>query len=311
MMNPKTRPNRHARGRLPHAESRRDEMEGMSYIFTRDLQLGIMPSGYGNEAPDYKVELRRGSHELEELLISFLDVGRSSADDLSEAVAEFVDTCTTYMSYWGEVVFEILYDDNEGKPEELDPLPPNTVKKIFGKYIQTIPKEDITSDGKRFLMLPSKHIWRLTLPGELGSVRQHRRMIRRLNELSDSTPRFTLEGLDFGGSVGYEFDYHHLNRDIAIERCTYRFGTIPSFGQLKHTMEYYYIANQLQSALAKALLREHIVKELNTLLIRLGMDNELIVRGIPTTEDIRAVAEELRQGKVSFADAISRAKPLL
>jgi hypothetical protein len=311
MMNPKTWPKRHARGYLPHAESRRSDMQSMSFMFTRDLKQGIMPSRYGKETPDYKVKLKNDDPTLEKQLITLLDISRSPVDDLSEAVAEFIDTCTVYMSYWGEIVFEILRNETSGEPEKLDPLPLNTVKTVLGQHIQLIPKQDAADDGKRFLRLPSGHIWRIALPRELGSVRKHRKMIRRLNELSNTTPQFTFEGLDFGARDGFEFDYHHMNRDIAIEQCTRRFGTIPSLGQLKYTMEYYFITNRLQTAHAKALLREHIIKELNSLLARLNIDNSVVVSGIPTVEDIRALKEELRQGKVSFAEAISRAKPLL
>ncbi len=286
-------------------------MQSMSFMFTRDLQQGIMPSSYGEKAPDYRVELKNKDQAFEKELASLLDISRSPVDDLSEAVAEFIDTCTMYMSYWGEVVFEILRDEASNKPEKLDSLPPNSVKTILGQHIQLIPKEDAADDGKRLIRLPSKHIWRITLPSELGSARKHRKMIRRLNELSNTTPKFTFEGIDFGAKDGFEFDYHHMSRDIAVEQCTRRFGTIPSFGQLKYTMEYYFIANRLQSALAKALLREHIIKELNVILARLDIDNILIVNGIPTAKDIRAIAQELRQGKVSFADALDRAKPLL
>jgi hypothetical protein len=311
MMNPKTWPNRYARGYLPHAESRRNEMKSMSFMFTRDLELGIMPSKYGNEVQNYKAVLTNDDPILEKQLITLLDISRSPVDDLSEAVAEFIETCTVYISYWGEIVFEILRNEESGEPEKLDPLPLNTVKTVLGQHIQIIPKQDVADDNKRYLRLPSMHIWRITLPRELGSVREHRKMIRHLNELSDTTPQFTFEGLDFGAKDGFEFDYHRMSRDIAIEQCTRRFGTIPSLGQLKYTMEYYYIVNRLQSALAKALLREHIIKELGILMGRLDIDNSLVVSGIPTVKDIRAVIEELQKGKVSFADAISRAKPLL
>ena len=311
MMNPKTWPKRHARGHLPHAKSRKNDMQSMSFMFTRDLKQGIMPSRYGRETPDYKVELKNKDKALDKRLTTLLDVSRSPVNNLSEGVSEFIETCTMYMSYWGEVVFEILRDEKSGEAEKFDSLPPKTVKKILWQYIQFIPKQDIADDGKRFIRVPSEHIWRITMPSELGGVRKHRKMIRRLNELSNTTPQFTFEGLDFGSKDGFEFDYHHMSRDIAIEQCTHRFGTIPSFGQLKHTMEYYFIANRLQSALAKALLREHIVKELNALMARLDIDNELVVSGIPTAKDIRVIAEELQQGKVSFADALDRAKPLL
>lgn len=309
-MNPKTWPKRHARGHLPHAKSRRNDMQGMSFMFTRDIQLGMMPSRYSKDTPDYKVELKNKDKALEKQLTELLNISRSPVNDLSEAVAEFIDTCTMYMSYWGDVVFEILRNEKSGEPEKLDSLPPKTVKKILWQYIQFVPKQDIADDGKRFIRLPSEHIWRITMPRELGGVRKHRRMIRRLNELSNTTPQFTFEGLDFGAKDGFDFDYHHMSRDIAIEQCTRRFGTIPSFGQLKHTMEYYFIANRLQSALAKALLREHIVKELNAFMARLDIDNELVISGIPTVKDINVVVEELKQGKISFADALNRAKPL-
>ncbi len=310
-MNRKTWPKRRARGYLPHAKSRRNDMESMSFMFTRDIQQGMMPSRYSKNSPDYKVGLKNKDLVFEKQLIAILDISRSPVNNLSEAVAEFINTCTMYMSYWGEVVFEVLQDEKSGKLEKLDSLPPKTIKKVLWQYIQFIPKQDIADDSKRFILLPSEHVWRITMPAELGGMRKHRKMIRRLNELSTATPQFTLEGLDFGAKDGFEFNHHHISRDVAIEQCTRSFGTIPSLGQLKYTMEYYFIANSLQSALAKAVLREHIISQVNVLLARHKIDNCLVVSGIPTTKDIRAVTDELREGSISFAEAIDRAKPLL
>lgn len=56
------------------------------------------------------------------------------------------------------------------------------------------------------------------------------------------------------------------------------------------------------------MLREHIVEEMNRLFVRLGIECELKVTGLPTPYDIMQTNSELLEGKISFGTASDRVR---
>ena len=54
---------------------------------------------------------------------------------------------------------------------------------------------------------------------------------------------------------------------------------------------------------AQAVLREHIVAELNGLLRELGLQAELVVQGLPTAVSVLSVRERMVRGEISFLEA--------
>jgi hypothetical protein len=50
--------------------------------------------------------------------------------------------------------------------------------------------------------------------------------------------------------------------------------------------------------------RCHVISELNALLARLGLDNQVVVSGIPTAREIGETLERLYRGDVTFSEAL-------
>jgi hypothetical protein len=47
-----------------------------------------------------------------------------------------------------------------------------------------------------------------------------------------------------------------------------------------------------------------VISELNALLARLGLDNQVVVSGIPTAREIGETLERLYRGDVTFSEAL-------
>ena len=103
---------------------------------------------------------------------------------------------------------------------------------------------------------------------------------------------------------------HHDKKELAVEQLMTKWGSIPSLKQLSHTTEYYYIIRNLQFSYSKALLREHILSEINSLIKRLGIDNEIVITGIATSTDIAEAIRKLDEGKIGFSEALRIARDL-
>jgi hypothetical protein len=151
-------------------------------------------------------------------------------------------------------------------------------------------------------------MWHLTLPKRLGSPRKHRKLIRKLNKLAEPMPKFALQDGDLGNKAKYDFMLHHKRKELAIEYVTKTWGSIPSLQQIKGTTEYYYIVHSLQFSYCQALIREHIIAELNDVLRRLGGKNPVKVEGLPIAKDIQDAINKMQKGEIGFKEAIDATK---
>lgn len=278
---------------------------GHAFLLARDIPLGILPIRGTRDRPDFSVDLQPPDTSREAELCHFLHIGQYEHHSLDEAFVEFVDTSANYIGNFGEVNFEILFDA-AGKPLRLDPLPPGRVLRLPGRSVQLIGKRDREQlEVGGFVSIPADKMWRLTLPRSLGSPRNHRRLLRRLERLSDPMPPFALNSLDLGRSAGFEFSSLRDACDRLQERATQRWGTIMSIQRpVGSSTEYFFIARRLEFHRAQAELREHIVDRLNELLKRLNVAHSIGVSGIPTAAEIAATLDRLHSGEVSFGQAL-------
>jgi len=278
---------------------------GHAFLLARDIPLGIMPIRGTRNTPSFNVELTPADEDREGWLRDFIHIGQHRQRSLDEAVVGFVDTAANYIAYFGEVFFEILVDA-QGVPLELDALPPGRVLRVGGRYVQLVEKADRKALGAhRFVAIPRHRMWRLALPRALGSARRHRRLLRRLERLSDPMPAFALQGLDLGRSSGFELSAYRDALDRLQERATKRWGTVPSIQRpVGPWTEYFFIARRLAFLQAQAALREHMIAELNRLLARLDVPHSVVVSGIPTVRAISSALSRLHQGEVAFAEAL-------
>jgi hypothetical protein len=281
-------------------------LEGHAYLLARDIPLGILPIRAARDNPNFQVELFPSDEGRETWLTKFLDVGRYERHTLAEGLVEFVETAADFIGHYGEIFLEILPDE-DGSPLEVSPLAPGRVVPTPRSYWQVIPKKDREQFGKPFVSIPRDRIWRLTLPRQLGSPGSHRRLLRRLAALSDpAMPDFVLRNpLDQGRSTGYDFGVERAAEDRLMERATRRWGTTMSIQRpVGDSNEYFFISRRLAFLEAQALLREHLIAEINRLMRRLKIDASIKVTGIPTASEIAESLKRLHRGEISFAEAL-------
>lgn len=71
----------------------------------------------------------------------------------------------------------------------------------------------------------------------------------------------------------------------------------------RNTTEFYRFYRMLKFKWAQAVLREHILAELNELFSRLNMEVTLAIRGLISSQEIEAIRSRMLNGDVSFAEA--------
>lgn len=293
---------RHSVAYFPSREG--SHLEGHAFLLARDVPLGILPIRGSREHPSFQVKLDPPDESRENWLIGLLHIGRYERHSLDEAVVDFVETAANYIGYHGEVFLELL-TDHQGRPVRLDPLPPGPIIRTPRAYLQVVPKPDREHLRKRYVRVPKEAVWWLGLPEELGSARTYRRLLRRLETLSHPMPRFALESLDMGRSNAYDFSAHRKACDQLMERATKQWGSVPSLQRpVDGSTEYFFIARRLAFLHCQALLRENIISKLNRFLVRLGLENKVVISGIPTNTQIASTLQKLHVGDVTFAEAL-------
>lgn len=292
-----------SRAYFQNTDRPRPELSGKSFMLWRDLQNGMMR--VPGSRWDVRIRLDPEDEKLETWVVGLIDIGDHSRDSLSYAIPAFVEQIANHLGYDGEGFFEIISGESEnGLPlTTLAPLPSGIVKRRRGAFLQVLPAEDREAGQPDAIRIPAFRMWHVRLPAELGTPKEHRAMLIALSR-QEPIAGFAIQDGKLGAGEGYEFSTHRRASDIATERATKRWGTIPSLQQIAGTTEFYYVARQLQFLRSQALVREHIVAELNKLLSRLGAGAAIRVDGLPTAAVIGDYVSKLESGEVSFKAAL-------
>jgi hypothetical protein len=129
-----------------------------------------------------------------------------------------------------------------------------------------------------------------------------------LNSLSEPMPEFVLADGKMGSSVNYDYSAHRFSKEVAVENATANWGSIRSLSRIKGTTEYYYVLNCLKATRSQAILREHILSELNKLLKRMGVNNQIKIEGLVKPAEISNAIKKLDKGEVGFSEALESIK---
>lgn len=295
-----------SRAYFPNPERSSPELVLYAFMFVRDVHTGIMPYRTGGKHP-YTASLSKKNQALSEELAKFLSIDHHDGIFLGETLSETIETLSHYIVTFGEVYLEVVHEDDKNrngiKDKKLEFLPWGKVIKLFGRHMQVVPLRNWKRGEKILYTIPSSRIWHIKLPRKLGTPRKHRKMLKKLNALSEPMPKFAHKDGDLGQSAKYDFMAHHHVKDIAVEQTTSHWGSIRSLSQIKGTTEYYYIVNRLQATYSQALLREHIIDEINDLLGKLGIKNKLKVEGLKLAADIKDAIRKLEKGEIGFDKA--------
>lgn len=267
-----------------------------AFVFTRDAPLAVVPiGGRSDRRPDYGIT-SQGSDEEQQTIVAML--GGRPHDDLTESVGDFIEQVASYLAHYGEVVFEICRRGNELR---LDATPPGSMHFLPFVAFEWIPRDAVAEEGaQRLIRVRRDKLWRVRLPRELGGPRRHRRMLKRLTR-NETVMQAFRHGLP---PTAYDLNAATRAELASLIGAMRRWGIIVTFlGGSVQTTSYLTVGGEIAHKRAQAILREHILEELNSLLRRLGLSPLRIV-GLPDSRQIAQALAELRLGEIDFKRAI-------
>jgi len=291
------------------SKGERPDFDSASYsaMFIRNYDAGIIPFRMDGKDP-FTVRLSVANQGLEKQLVEFLSIGQYGQYFLNESLQSAIEALSLYLITYGEVYLEIVCKDDTDKIDigSNKPvfLPWGKVIKLLNRFFQIVPIANWGHQEKKFYILPASRIWHVQLPKQLGTPRAHRRMLKRLARLSVVTPGFVRKNGIYDESARYDFIAQRHYQDIAAESETAKWGGSQGASQIEGTTEYHLVVTRLKSAYSQALIREHLINEINTLIARLGADNALEVEGLVSSATINEAMNKLEKGDIGFSEAL-------
>jgi hypothetical protein len=276
-------------------------------MFIQDVSAGLMPYR-SSENDKYDAKISGPPQAVEQALIILASLERYDRRDEKEVVADAVREIALSLSWYGLAPYEIA--QNEDGAFQLSGF---TAKRLFRLpffILQWVPKADRNIWPRRFVVLPRRIVWLIEMPKELGGYRGYKRILKRLSRFRWTAPAFWSEDLQRGQIRERSFDFSEYRRalDIYHTRATRVWGWNGRDTSSRNRNEFGLFYRIITFQWAHAVLREHIVRELNSLFVRLGIEAEIQMSGLKTPEEILKIRDAMVAGSISYSKAYDEVK---
>lgn len=277
-------------------------------MFVQDVHIAVMPlGGRFSSSRDYSVEIQGGpepSPQAIAILQSLTRFDSYGSIDMKELLSDSVNHIAHSLASCGRFVFEIIRDKENDEAWRLYSFTDKRLPCVFGKYIQKVPKGDKEWLKQSYVRIPKEDIWAIAMPEVLGGYRGYRKMLKKLIRYTQIVPSFLMDEMSEQKWPAYfkTKDYQRM-KELFIAQTTANWGWHMRSSGLKNWTEFYGMYRFITFDWAKACMREHIINELNQLFQRLNIKAEIVVKGLPTAQEILKTRKQMCEGKISFAEA--------
>ena len=267
------------------------------FMFTEDVRAANFSVAV-QASPDHE------THAIA-ILKSLTDRPESILHRVDSLLGASVEKIARELVFHGRSVHEIVRHEENNGVCLLYSFTPQRLFRAFGRYIQCIPKADRSLWKKAYVVIPDKDIWDIAMPEKLGGCRGYRAMLKGLARFPHVSPSFFLDELTNNQRPAhYDTQRYVRESEFFQAKVTARWGwNRRDYGQQNRT-EFYFFYRTLQFMWAQAFMREHIVREVNRLFCRLGIEAEIVIKGLPTSNEIFAVRQRMCEGDISFNEAL-------
>lgn len=277
------------------------------HMFTEDISLAVMPiGGRTDKHKDFSISFNgSNSDECERAKRLIGTISRYDKHDEKAMVCDAVEEIARHLAWEGCAVHEIICE--EDSEIDLHGFTSKRLVKLPGYFLQLIPRQDWDLWKKKFVIIPAKAIWYVEMPVGLGGRAGYRRILSRLKKFEHIGPKFWRKQLESGDpKINFDFQEYVRNSAIYYSRITKTWGWNRRDWSQKRSTEFFTIYKTITFRWAQAVLREHIIAEINRLMVRLQIKCKVNVTGLPMSKEIQQIRRELEEGTVSFAAAFDK-----
>lgn len=282
------------------------DMNPNAHMFTEDVHLAVMPIGGRTERnKNFAVALEGSPDACERARALLGELAKFDRHDLAGVVCDAVGEIAKHLAWEGCAVYEIIPDDSG--ITHVHGFTSHRLVRLPGWFLQFIPRGDWEMWKKKWVVISASKIWHLEMPSVLGGQKGYKTALKKLRMFENLGPPFWKKELERGEqSKNFDFQRYVSNSEIYFRQVTKVWGWNRRDWTQDRTTEFYSFYKMVNFRWAQAILREHIISEINILFSRLEMDCKLKVSGLPTSDEIVKVREELLSGSISFSQAADR-----
>jgi len=295
----------------------RSRLHELTYpqMLIEDVYSQIMPLSAFSTRAKIRVALVPPSAAAEGIVASALSSReRSRRHELGPAVCDFMRKCVQTMMVFGEAVYEIVYlTENESgiaRGFELQYVPPMTVTRKGGLFIQHVPDEIAREHHvPTSIALPAQSV--LIFEPPASRRQQISRATDALARLSGNPiPDFAFEdGRRTATTLQFDSGNHAHAQELALAEATRAIGW-SARGLLQDCMsDVYRLRRELRFERFKIEMRTAILETLNIGLRRtdgkLAGLGQIEISGLPTARDVSSAEEQLEAGGTPFGQIIN------
>ena len=284
------------------------EINANVHMFFQDVHLAVMPIGGRTEKhQDFAVRIEGNDTDCEKALDICESLAQYDRYDVTKVICDAVSNIASNLAWEGLSVYEIIYDNNNQGKFYLHNFTTKRLLKIPRYYIQFIPKKDAEYFKKRFVILPSKDIWEIKMPSSLCGQNGYKKILTKLKKYKHLGPKFWRGDMEKQIQTKYfNFQEYVLSSEIYYARVTKQWGWRRRDYSQKNCTEFFSVYHGTTFRWAQAILREHIIGEINKLLSFLRINAKIMVEGLPTSKDILNIRDEITNGKINFMEALDK-----
>lgn len=268
-----------------------------------DVELSCLPLP-NSSRNEYKVNLIATDSRCEGLLINAIET-QYSRENLANSIYEFFKQCVSVLLTYEYAGYEIIYfSTDDGKIDSfwLSLIVPSAFiikKDAFQQYVPLEIANELNLKTQ-YIVLPKENVLLFELPEYIKP--NYQQMMESLAFLGENLyPKFALENM-YNPTIPFSQSDYFLSREIALAKATKEIGWNSRDYSNEHKFEHYVWQRELRFYKFLCILRETILKTLNNGLKRIGkkleFEAELIVEGLPTTQDVENATEKLSKGEI-------------
>jgi hypothetical protein len=272
------------------------------HILREELHLGVLPVGgrtIGDS--DFDIELIGSDNDkAKETLLSIERVSRSSTCEL---VCDIVNDIAQNLTYFGSIRYEIV---EQKTGVTLHYIPQKSFYDLGIWGVQIVPKKQQEHVNKQFIIRSKKYIWDLSFPDAICSKARYINILDKLSKYTELMPRKIPHDKIFEADLGFDGTGFNKQTKKYIYKTLNDIGGAQRETNLTYVNEYYLINRMIRMNLSKVLLREHIINKINFLFSKLNIDSKIVIKGLPTSDEIRIVLCDLEVGTLGLNEALKR-----
>jgi hypothetical protein len=281
-----------------------------AHFMREDIGSFIMPisKNFSSQQESFAARFNGSEIEVERLRTLVSEIPQHQDYDECDFICDVVNAVGQSLSHEGFALFERRYKRDTTRFQDclLYEIYPRRVFRVPGGCIQIPPiNARPEMSRRRWVYLSNEDIWRVEMPRQLGGCANYRRTLSAVARIGDGMSAYSdLEDLKLNRLSGFDFNV----RQQAVKK--YRAALTKTFGygfrdtDSECMTECYFVYRHITLAWAKAVIRSHIIDEINQLASRLGILARIDVEGLLSPDEIIDVRQKAISGETPLVEAL-------